>query len=636
MNRTLFLLCATWWAGCVLAGVGDPQTKTDHPWYPGELSCSTFERLFKTQNDLYTRVTGRKTDNDEDKALAAWYWRNLNYTHCIMAGEDIDGGGWQGNGDKLVRDFWSGLFSCGFGLCFDTHHQFSGEIWHLFGPNRCRTTCVSGHTSFEVYLKGGAYGSGAWALLDHDISTVVFKPDGSRLVGLMDILADQSLVQKGNRGRGWLPGGLYPDDPKAYCQVKNVGYQTGYAAVPPIVNLRAGETLRRYPFPGLEDGKTFAYWGINFNTKGVPGPERPRTWVNQPEKMFGAKREAPCIAGMARYGNAVYTYKPDFSGAGYKEAVVSEDDKQVTLEWYSPYVIAAMPPAESATEKWGVFKENCAGGLVIRGQLECLVEISTDQGANWKPAPAAVNGAMDLTDLAKGHRQYWLRFSAKARTLAKSGLSIVTVCQCAQSVVPHVKDGVNHVAYEASNQGFVSAGPNKDQTKPHIIAGEMNSPAVTLQLEAPRHARVTGVYASAHAACSAPPKPADYNIDYSIDTGATWQPLLHNYQVKQIPPEPKDWWSQAFMMGETNLNPVASPVQIRYSNTGNRTFMRVEAQLVYDVTNSSPLQVTYAWKESGAVKTASHVYPANTKQDSGWSFSAGTAPETFYVEYAAQ
>src|SRR5687767_8770127 len=66
------------------AGVGDPQVKTDHPWYPGELSCSTFDRLFATQADLYRRVTGRSVDTDEDKALASWYWRNLNLAH----GED--------------------------------------------------------------------------------------------------------------------------------------------------------------------------------------------------------------------------------------------------------------------------------------------------------------------------------------------------------------------------------------------------------------------------------------------------------------------------------------------------------------------------------------------------------------------
>lgn len=636
MRRALILLGVGLWAGWSLAGVGDPQTRTDHPWYPGELSCSTFERLFKTESNLYTRVTGRKVASDEDKALAAWYWRNLNYHHCEMAGEDIDGGGWRGKGDRLARDYWAGLFSCGFGLCFDTHHQFGGEIWNLLGPNRCRTMGVSGHTSFEVYLTGGAYGAGHWVLLDHDISTVVFTPDGSRMVGLMEIVPDQSLVKKGSRARGWLPGGLHPSDPNAYDQHKWAGYQTGYAAIPPIVNLRAGETLRRYPAPGLEDGQTFAYWGINFNVKGIPGPERPRTWVNQPEKMFRAKSEAPYNPGQARYGNAVYTYKPDFAGGGYKEGVVAEDDKQVTFEWYSPYIVAATPPAAAATARWGIFTNNCTGGLTLRGKLDCPVELSTDQGATWQPAPAAADGVRDLTDLAKGHRQYWLRLGAGAKALKKSDLSIVTVCQCAQTMVPHVKAGLNHVAYEAGGQGFLSAGPNKAQARAHVIAGGMDTPAVTLQLEAPRQAKVTGIYAAAQVASGGPPRPASYNIECSTNNGATWQPVLKDYHVKPIPPEPQDWWSQAFMMGATNLDHSTGPVQVRFANSANRTFLRVEAQLAYAVSNTSPLQVTYAWKEAGAIKTAVHLYPAGTAQDADWSFETAGAPETFYVEYAAQ
>src|SRR5688500_3561423 len=89
--------------GCILillvpvlgrAAVGDPQVKTDHPWYPGELACSTFERLFETQAELYERVTGGKVQSDEDKALASWYWRNLHYWH----GED-------GKGDCFDQGF---------------------------------------------------------------------------------------------------------------------------------------------------------------------------------------------------------------------------------------------------------------------------------------------------------------------------------------------------------------------------------------------------------------------------------------------------------------------------------------------------------------------------------------------------
>src|ERR1043166_2908000 len=46
-------------------------------------------------------------------------------------------------------------------------------------------------------------------------------------------------------------------------------YLAGYSGPPPMVHLRRGETLRRYLQPGLEDGKTFVFWGRNNNTKGI-------------------------------------------------------------------------------------------------------------------------------------------------------------------------------------------------------------------------------------------------------------------------------------------------------------------------------------------------------------------------------
>src|SRR5205823_1039831 len=70
------------------AGVGDPQVRTDHPWYPGELACSSFEALFATQAELYQRVVGVKPRTDEQKALAAWLWRNTHYYHGEEGAED--------------------------------------------------------------------------------------------------------------------------------------------------------------------------------------------------------------------------------------------------------------------------------------------------------------------------------------------------------------------------------------------------------------------------------------------------------------------------------------------------------------------------------------------------------------------
>ena len=78
-------------------------------------------------------------------------------------------------------------------------------------------------------------------------------------------------------------------------------YFAGYAGPPPSVHLRRGETFRRYLNPGLDDGKTFVFWGRNCNTGDIPGPERAHTWVNQPDEMYKSKNGAGYKPGQARF-----------------------------------------------------------------------------------------------------------------------------------------------------------------------------------------------------------------------------------------------------------------------------------------------------------------------------------------------
>jgi hypothetical protein len=390
-------------AAAAAASSPDPQTMTDHPFYGGELSCSTFERLFVTQKKLYERVTGRKVESDEDRALASWYWRNLHYAHgeegrCDPFLRGFDKGEWN-------REYWSGLFTHGFGLCGTTHAQWTAEMNELLGHCRGRCVGVDGHNSFEVFLTGGAYGTGKWVLLDHDISTVIFDDEGRRLLGIGEIVPRVPELGrpgfKPARQRGWRVAGLHDDDAVGvYRSFKTVEYLAGYAGPPPRVHLRKGETVRRYVSPGLEDGKTFVFWGMNYNTAGVPGPERSRTWVNQPEKMYGAKKDAGHVPGQARYANAVFTYKPDFADRSYKEGVASENNDQVTFEFNSPYVIAAAPVNDS---KWGVYEKGATGGLVVRAGRALSIQLSTDHGRTWS-APAAVRAdrPADKTNTAKG------------------------------------------------------------------------------------------------------------------------------------------------------------------------------------------------------------------------------------------
>ena len=133
------------------AETADPQLRTDHPWYPGELALSTFDRLFATQAEQYRRATGKAPITDEDRALASWFFRNTHYAHGEEGAHDWWGKGFQSGGDLRLREYWTGLFAHGFGLCGTTHSQWSAEMEFLLGHGRGRGVGAAGHNAFEVF-----------------------------------------------------------------------------------------------------------------------------------------------------------------------------------------------------------------------------------------------------------------------------------------------------------------------------------------------------------------------------------------------------------------------------------------------------------------------------------------------------
>jgi hypothetical protein len=622
----------------VFGAVGDPQLKTDDPWYPGELSCSTFPRLFKTEAQLYQRVTGRAVSSDEDRALASWYWRNLNYWHGEEAQRDCFSGKF--GGDK-GREYWTGLFADGFALCGTTHAQWCAEMEALLGHCRSRVVGVSGHNSFEVYLTGGAYGAGRWALLDHDISTVIYDLGGKRLLSLQEIVPDVKTLADPSfdpsRPHGWRVSGLYDDDARGvYTTVNSAEYLAGYAGPPPMVHLRSGETLRRYLRPGLEDGKTFVFWGLNYNVKTIPGPTRDRTWVNQPDKMYHSKSGTGAHDGQARYANAVYSYAPDFASGAYRQGVIDESGDHVTFEFYTPYVIAATP---ANAQPWGVYDAGATNGLVVHvshAAPACTVQVSTDQGSTWQGGTGLSDG-LDLTDLVKGCQQYLLRFNAPAAALKDAGLSWTTVCQANACAIPHLHQGRNTITYAAGGQGVVCAGPMASQAQAHVVEGKLDSPKVTLELVAPRGAKSVHVYAASWQASGDPPAPVRYAIDLSVDGGITWKPLVKDWTIERRPPEPADFWSQSFTWGDAPLDGASAgtPVRVRFSNDGGKPFRKAEAYLAYEVSDPSPTEVTVCWSDASAnMRIATHTY-APTKagsEDTTWHLEVGGEPKTLWVE----
>ncbi len=630
----LGILTATLWTAPLWAGVGDPQIRTDHLWYPGELACSTFERLFATQAELYQRVVGVKAVTDEQKALAAWLWRNTHYAHAEEGAEDLWGKGFTAGGDLRTREYWTGLFAHGFGLCGTTHSQWCAEMEALFGHVRGRGVGVDGHNTFEVFLTGGPYKEGKWVLLDHDQSTVIFNKEGTALLSMAEIVKDWKRLTDRKflpqRQQGWLVCGLDPGDGTTYRRYEVAEYLAGYSGPPPMVHLRRGETLRRYLQPGLDDGKTFVFWGRNYNTGGIPGLERSHTWVNQPEKMHRSRDGAGYHPGQARFGNAVYTYKPDFTTKDYREGVIDEGAGHVVFAFQTPFIIGATP---ATTKPWGVYEPGCRKGLVLRGKAACNVAVSSNRGASWQDCGAFWDG-LDLTDHVKGRRQYWLRFGAGAKALAGSGLKMVTVCQANPTVLPRLKDDGSVVTFAASGRAVVSAGPNRPQAEPHVIAGKFGSPSVTLELRTPRGERALAVHAAAHVQSGNPPRPdVKYQIEISTDDGFTWRPIVKDWTIPRRGNEPGDFWSQRFCWGSAELDKEkASRVQVRFRNNGGKVYQRAEVHFVYPAPNPDATKVTFNWNENGESHQATRVFPARA-EPSTWEIATGRNVQTRWVEF---
>ena len=629
IRKLIPFLLAFCFAAQAFADVGDPQIKTDHPWYPGELAISTFDRLFATQAAVYQRVTGRPVQTDEDKALASWFWRNTHYWHAETGRRDLWGEGLTKGKDKRLREYWNGLFGYGFGLCGTTHSQWTAELDHLLGHARGRGVGVAGHNSFEVFLRGGAYGEGRWALLDHDLSTVIFNESGRRLLGIVEVHKDVdrwiNRNYKPDRQRGWLVCGLHPSDGNTYRKYAVAEYLAGYAGPPPMLRLRRGERMRRYFQPGLDDGKTFVFWGRNYNTSGIPGPERSRTWVNQPDKMLNSKNGTPHRNGQARFANVEYFYQPDFTGGDYREGIVGETANQVTFSFQTPYVIGATPPND---QPWGIYDVGCRNGLVLRGKAKCPVSLSLDDGRTWSQ-PQAFKDGLDLTDLVKGRSHYWLRLGTGARQLRNTGFGIRTVCQVNVAVLPWLKDNGTTISYEASGKEVRSVGPELNLAQTYVSAGGFNQKEVTLTIKPNKP--VVALHASAHVASGSPPNPKiRYLLEYSLDSGKSWLPIVKGRAIPRRGDEPGDFWSQSFSYGSSPIRAAAGKtILVRFRNDGGKRYLRAEAHLIQATGQPDPVKVTYAWTDATGPHQGSHVFMG--KGD--WELATGKQVRTRWVQF---
>ena len=182
-------------------------------------------------------------------------------------------------------------------------------------------------------------------------------------------------------------------------------YLAGYAGVaadgPPAP--------RRDPaaLPAARPGgrQDLRFLGAQHKTAGIPGPERSQTWVNQPDKMHGSRTGTGYKPGQARFGNAVYVYKPDFASGDYREGIVEEDDQHLDLRvrhaLHHRRDAGRTTNRGASTIRAAAMVSCCTARRLRGGALDRSRQDLADCG-NF------VDG-MDLTDLVKGRRQYLLR-----------------------------------------------------------------------------------------------------------------------------------------------------------------------------------------------------------------------------------
>ncbi len=657
MARVTFLsmgICFVLTASVVRAGVGDPQIMTDHPVYRGELSCSTLDRNIAEAYRVFKDRYGHEPKTDTEKLVALWIWKGEHYMHAsdnkVYYGPSnpdanqakdppwLGRDGWMDNKDCQMNEF-----SFSFALCYCVHAHMAALVGRALGDmSRVRCPEITGHTPFEAYVDG------RWVLADCTMGVMIFDDDG-RPVSLADVLAREDAKDKEwfaspkRSGPYKLNMSPFGDRIDGYSKVRWEQYMFGYNAMPIVYSLRPGESFTRYLDPGLADGKTWMFWGMDYwgiNGKPKHGPFRNVTFLD--DTPTGGDRKG---RGRAYYGNGVFEYAPladgkcrdgakDSKSVVFRGGILRGRDKGafVVFEQVSPYVIAARP-VEGGERQWRLMKEKCCDGAVVTGQAagKVPVSVSIDGGQTWLEAGVAQEAfKIDFTDVVKGRHDYLVRF-ALSKDDGLKALKMRTVVQVGRGVFPRLKDNGTAVTYQASGQNAIHGGPSQDLAERFRRKDLETDGCRVYQVKAPGPIR----FASGAARVGGP-KGAAWSVEFSLDGGKTWTAGAKDLRVPAEGKDGKVWedGQAAYAWAEMEFpdNRRARDVLIRF---GKGNILHAQVFATYETKNTSPLTVTYGWEENGQPRQDAHRVDAGKAQDA-WTVPTGKGIKTKWVRFEAQ
>jgi hypothetical protein len=134
-------------------------------------------------------------------------------------------------------------------------------------------------------------------------------------------------------------------------------------------------------------------------------------------------------------------------------------------------------------------------------------------------------------------------------------------------------------------------------------------------------------------ASSSPPSPeVRYQVEYSLDGGKMWEPLVKDGAILRRGAEPGDFWSQSMWSASRELEGnEAGTVRVRFRNDGGKRYLRAEGHVEY-AAGRGAARVAYAWKDSGGEHQESRVM----RSGEVWEMATQEGVKTRWVEMAAE
>jgi len=206
MRRSVLVLAGLVAIACgsgAIAAVGNPQIRTDHPIYPGELAYSTQERLARSVIDSGDWGLGLG-DGERDVALKFFLWRITHTIHDYSPGcwtplhsyyqakfgehgkahpTRPDAKGEMYAADDIDNDAMRWQFAYGYALCGTLHGVIEPQIRAIgkaLGKDwRSRRVGIPGDSNHEIYF------GGKWRAFDVNAMTLLFSSEDPKTAELL-------------------------------------------------------------------------------------------------------------------------------------------------------------------------------------------------------------------------------------------------------------------------------------------------------------------------------------------------------------------------------------------------------------------------------------------------------------------